>query len=264
MNREELIDGDGFEQIAKELGIVYCEGIGINNSLDNKFVMYHNGDGCILPSGLIRKPMNEDRFYDLHWDTIPDKLKMMFSQNVGVDDERIVCLPIGLERSRWFRNLDKHGKILDMMRLQPQRDKLIFLNINPHTNLFSRPPLIEAMKDNVWCTIDNRPNGADYNEYLHKMKEHKFVFSPEGNGLDCHRTWEALYMGAYPVMERNVFAETFAKELPILIVDKWEDVTEEFLNEQYEIINNTEWNWDMMKLSYWKDFISNTINNLRE
>ena len=62
------------------------------------------------------------------------------------------------------------------------------------------------------------------------MTEYAFVLSPFGNGMDCHRTWEALLCGCIPIVRASVFSELF-DELPVLIVDKWEDVTLQLLKQ---------------------------------
>jgi len=52
-----------------------------------------------------------------------------------------------------------------------------------------------------------------------------FVASPPGNGLDCHRTWEALYVKTIPIVLRSVAMEYFAQHgLPIYIIDNWSDL----------------------------------------
>ena len=261
--QEDFIDGDGFENIARKLGITYCEAGDINDYLDNECVLYHNGDACVLPSGVEKRPMNVYRGYDLNWENIPSKLKILFSQNVDVANEKIIPLPIGLERRRWIsaHRINKHQEIFNFFNLDVDKNKLVYLNVNPVTNQYSRPKLITCMKDKSWCTSDNKSNGSDYFSYLHNMKSHKFVFCPDGNGIDCHRTWEALYVGSYPIVERHVFSEEFAKHLPILIVDNWEDVTEKFLNDKYDEMINKKWNWDMLKISYWEKLIEDKYND---
>jgi len=62
------------------------------------------------------------------------------------------------------------------------------------------------------------------------MTEYAFILSPFGNGMDCHRTWEALLCGCIPIVRTSVFSELF-DELPVLIVDKWEDVTLQLLKQ---------------------------------
>lgn len=57
----------------------------------------------------------------------------------------------------------------------------------------------------------------------------KFVVSPFGAGPDCHRNWEAIAMGAVPiVLSHDGINELFESE-PVLIVKQWSDVTPELL-----------------------------------
>jgi len=67
------------------------------------------------------------------------------------------------------------------------------------------------------------------------QREYAFVASPWGGGLDCHRTWEALALGCYPILHSSELDHMF-RDLPVLIVKAWSDVTQErldaFLKEQ--------------------------------
>jgi hypothetical protein len=234
IDKKELIDGDGFQRIAEELGIVYCETHDLSRHIDNEFVLAHNSDGCILPPGVTIDRRKVKRNCDFNWENIPEKLKLLFAINVDVTDRRIVPLPVGLERERWFPHLRKKEKLLELMKLKHKPSKLVYLNIDPRTNIYSRPQLIKLMLDKPWCTFSPGRNGIRYNDYIAQIHDHKFVFSPDGNCFEAHRTWEALYLGAIPIVERHKFIEEFAQFLPILIVDSWEEVNEDFLNTQYE------------------------------
>lgn len=56
-----------------------------------------------------------------------------------------------------------------------------------------------------------------------------FEISPHGNGLDCHRTWEALLLNTIPIVPRSPLNELH-KQFPIVIVDDWStDITMENL-----------------------------------
>lgn len=52
---------------------------------------------------------------------------------------------------------------------------------------------------------------------------HPFVVSAVGNGLDCHRTWEALMLGSIVVTRTSPLDPLFA-DLPVVIVDDWEAI----------------------------------------
>ena len=53
------------------------------------------------------------------------------------------------------------------------------------------PPLLSPQ---VRITPEN-PAKIRVPEYLRTLGQHRFVLSPRGNGLDAHRTWEALMVG---------------------------------------------------------------------
>jgi len=92
------------------------------------------------------------------------------------------------------------------------------------------------------------------------MIKYAFVLSPFGNGMDCHRTWEALLCGCIPIVRSSVFNELF-DGLPVLIVDKWEDISLQLLvttlAQFKDKLDNNEFNYDKLRLSYYtKMFIS--------
>jgi hypothetical protein len=52
------------------------------------------------------------------------------------------------------------------------------------------------------------------------------VLSPPGNGNDCHRTWEALYLGAIPIIQKGTLARSISSRLPILVLDDLREALE--------------------------------------
>jgi len=92
------------------------------------------------------------------------------------------------------------------------------------------------------------------------MTEYTFVLSPFGNGLDCHRTWEALLCGCIPIVRTNVFNELF-EGLPVLIVENWKDITLSLL--QNTVIDfkvkhkQNEFQYEKLKLSYYTKWWNN-------
>ncbi len=73
-------------------------------------------------------------------------------------------------------------------------------------------------------------------EYLMALGQHRFVLSPRGNGLDAHRTWEALMVGAIPICRSSALNPLY-EQLPVLIVRDWSDVTPQLL--QSFLVNYT-------------------------
>jgi len=86
---------------------------------------------------------------------------------------------------------------------------------------------------------------TDYKSYLQELKQYKFCISPEGNGIDCYRTWEALYMRTIPICKRSVMVEEFAKTFPIYIVDDWSELSDD--NKIWDSYSDFNWdNWDKL------------------
>ncbi len=61
-----------------------------------------------------------------------------------------------------------------------------------------------------------------------RQSEYAFVISPHGNGVDCHRTWEALALGCVPIVRTSPL-DALYEGLPVLIVSNWCEVTADFL-----------------------------------
>lgn len=61
-------------------------------------------------------------------------------------------------------------------------------------------------------------------QYLTALGKHRFILSPRGNGLDAHRTWEALLVGAIPIVISSALNPLY-EALPVLIVRDWAEVT---------------------------------------
>jgi hypothetical protein len=51
-----------------------------------------------------------------------------------------------------------------------------------------------------------------------------FVVSPHGRGYDCYRTWEAILMGAIPIVKRSPIDAVY-EGFPVVIVDDWAEIT---------------------------------------
>jgi len=92
------------------------------------------------------------------------------------------------------------------------------------------------------------------------MREFAFVLSPFGNGMDCHRTWEALLCGCIPIVRTTVFNELF-EGLPVLIVEKWEDITLPLLKQTiYEFKlkhQHNEFQYEKLTLAYYTSWWNN-------
>ena len=88
------------------------------------------------------------------------------------------------------------------------------------------------------------------------LSSYKFAICPEGNGVDTHRLWEALYFTCVPIVIKHHIYKDW--DLPIIQVDKYEDIKEEMLYNfrQYNYMN------DAMYMFYWKEIIQKAFEEL--
>jgi hypothetical protein len=85
-----------------------------------------------------------------------------------------------------------------------------------------------------------------------------FNASPEGNGIDCHRTWESLYLGTVPVVEKNLSTEYWQSiGVPLFLIKSWNDVknlkSEQLIKEYKELENKL--GSEVIYMKYWMEKI---------
>ena len=88
-------------------------------------------------------------------------------------------------------------------------------------------------------------------DYFNTLPSYKFVISPEGNGVDCHRHYEALMAGCIPIVEENPIIREKYGNVPILWTKDYSEITETYLLENYKIMLKRQWDFSKLFLSYW-------------
>jgi len=74
-------------------------------------------------------------------------------------------------------------------------------------NYVERSGARQVLQELPWAYSTGNINSWYYRRIL---RQAGLVASPPGNGADCHRTWEALYLGVAPVVKRTYFNSYFA------------------------------------------------------
>lgn len=213
----------------------------------------------------------ESDFFNLKKEWLELKnLKGWYTWNKPFSHPKLHALPIGLNKDRQLKSyLNYQNKNL--------KNKLLLINFSPETHIEREQLLKIAQKWDFATKGKKLPNAnttyfksitencnvkvdeTNY-EYFNYLSEFKFVLSPRGAGIDCHRTWEALYVNTIPIVRSDSIDELY-KNLPILIINDWNEINEEFLNKKYEEISQKEFNKERLTLDYWLHKIEN--KNLR-
>jgi len=164
--------------------------------------------------------------------------------NYNID--KMIGIPIGLENSQWKGydyNICKKYKT-------NIKDKLLYFNFSLTTNN-ERVCVEKQLLENGVI----RNERADWENYIKELSTHKFAASPEGNGIDCHRVWECIYVGCIPIVKKNIVMFEFFKELPILWVQDFKCITSDFLIEEYKLFQDKNFNTEKATMSYWNSII---------
>lgn len=199
-----------------------------------------------------------------------DKIIHWFSQNCIVDHPKLTRIPIGLDYHTMSNHHQKWGP-----KLNPAEQENVLLSIinnrefkpfwEREVKCYSNFHFFMTTKygyDRI-DAFNTIPKNLVYYEPEHLLREqswikqsqYSFVISPHGNGLDCHRTWEALTLGCIPIVKKSNLDSLYT-DLPVLIVDKWSNVNEELLQNTVIEFKNKQFNYERLLLSYWVKLIN--------
>jgi hypothetical protein len=228
VNQEVRIFAQGLPMsFAAEKVAQYCKDFG---GLDKASLIIHNCDQIPTSSDMEMLSRNFKRVYSVNW--------------LG-DPEVISPLPIGLENRDKRRNgvpTDYGHAISRGLPSFESRDINFLVCFSLHTNRAEREVALEICKSLPGVHIVNE--AITPKQYRELVLRSKFVVSPPGNGPDCHRTWEALYLGSTPIVKKESWPFNHL-DIPVIILDEWDDINRIQLSEP--VINSVDW----QKMRHW-------------
>ena len=253
---DEYITGNRFIDICEASDAIFCKTdfLGSFTNLQCKVFLTHNSDYHINESVFEQGPTTQ------YW----------LMQNKDIEQDSLISLPIGLENMR----LRTHGKaqnglfssqipgamekalLIDKLATHDiPKTQLVYMNFNTQTHS-SRPAIWDTLCNKEWVTKTQK---IPMQQFYFDIASHKFIISPRGNGVDCHRTWEALYLRTIPIVKRSVHMDEFS-DLPIYFIDKWEDLCYVELEKYYNKVKDSLFDLDKMKISWWREFINEKLS----
>jgi hypothetical protein len=176
-----------------------------------------------------------------------------FVHNIDRQHPKLHPLPLGVAASYHAHGSTKLFDYAIKKFSRSPKTKLLYMNFAIGTCPDERSRAYNTFVDKDFCTKAKRTTHA---EYLQELAQHKFVLSPRGNAIDCYRTWETLLMGSFPVVIRSTLDPLY-EDLPVLILDSWEEATEEFLEQKYEELcaKMPTYKFERLYIPYWLDQI---------
>jgi hypothetical protein len=231
-----IISGDAFRKIShirvetpKQLAMIVDDGPWLD---DDEVMIFAKGDiGCLVASAIDPEVAskcslfigNSDYTPSLELERFAEKFKLVCASNWLDSKGNVKPLPLGIGNSSRYgrryvgRFLDSFRN-LEKLRSSDHRSIDLLIAFTDSTNLVERSLARQAAQS--FPGTKEFLSAVNQQIYFDKLVQSLFVLSPQGNGIDCYRTWESIYAGAIPiVLKRNWAFDDY--QLPVLAVDDW-------------------------------------------
>jgi len=178
---------------------------------------------------------------------IPDNIVHWFMTNSRIlpqEESRITVIPFGVAPN----GAD------DIMEIRKEtegyeKEARIYVNWVDYTlERLEIKQFFQLIQDhNITIVSEAKP----YKSYLRDLARHSIIVSPEGNGIDCYRTLEALYMESMPVVGLNPTTIALS-DLPIALTRTFYGINSQQFHNVYLMMKNQNRPTDKIRLPYWK------------
>jgi len=168
------------------------------------------------------------------------KIIKWYTQNYdgSLDHPKLKYYPIGLDMhtKKWlnisyfdkFRSDEtlrnnKFNYYMSIRNNKINKKNRIFCDSHLSLSHPRRKEMYQILKNNKMVDFLNEK--VDHLEIMKKYSEYRFVLSPRGNGLDCHRTWEVFLLGSIVITETSSLDDMYIKNnLPVIILKNFNDL----------------------------------------
>jgi hypothetical protein len=177
-------------------------------------------------------------FSEDHLNSIKKYVNKIYPINCVVNDCSLIQkIPLGFvdtfyKPHKIFAKIEKEKNIKSIF---------VYLNFSVNTNYNERSRCLSFFKDKHYVIKEQDLPATDFYRQLAKSQ---YSISPQGTGIDCHRVYESIFFDCIPIIKKG-HLDDFYKKLPILIVDDWDKVNEQYLNNNYELLFNNLMDWKL-------------------
>lgn len=183
-------------------------------------------------------------------------IRHWFGVQAHVTHPRLTAMPVGVEGSM--------VPVLQAGERRTVRDIPLYLNFRT-ANSYQRAEVIRPVlwqrfaRQDAWVVADAW-DAANPSVYVNQLGRSQFVLSPPGFAWDCYRTYEAMAMGAIPIVQRKRPVTDHLEALPCVLVDDWSEVTRERLQREWETRQVKDCR--TLSMSYWRERIQETAKQI--
>ena len=144
------------------------------------------------------------------------------------------------------------GKTGDM-QVAPIKTELCLCAINVGTDQRRRGAHPICRRTITETLLNNGFQNAaiETDKYFEELPKYQFVISPEGNGIDCHRHYEALMAKCIPIVEDSALVRAKYGNVPILYTRDYSEITQEYLEQKYAEMLDQRWDFSNLFMASW-------------
>lgn len=135
----------------------------------------------------------------------------------------------------------------------------MYVNFNPRTNKKSRDKYLTYFEKIKGIKINKKRIG--FKSYFEDLNNSKFVLCPRGNGLDTHRYYETVLMGAIPIVESSTLDSIYNTSTS-LILPSFENLNETMLKSPQAYIKDMNFSKNIIYMEYWLKKIYSFRSNI--
>lgn len=197
---------------------------------------------------------------DFNFESIDIFSQSIFSkfylQNSLISNHRdIFTLPIGIE------NLSKgiNGVPSNLRNNRSWIEKKTNAMVGPFSPTHAERLNLLAQFSNKSSMVKKYDEFLSPKKFAKLMNEHRYVVCPQGNGIDTHRFWEALYRGCVPIILKSKWSLSLSYlNIPMVQLEKWQDFESEIkrFGESFPGFDPRE--LDFLWLNYWQKLFKPT------
>lgn len=198
-------------------------------------------------------------------------VKWIFASNLASKmspNSRLQALPLGLSNptseSQVHRILGRQDSLRSAWNNRPNSPSSpmrIYANFSVSTSEKHRASLYKILSElREEVTLESPVITAQgRSRYLAEIASHRIVLCPRGNGMDTHRFWETLYLGAIPVVLDGSYQHLLASHfnLPAIPLINWGVLRERYCREK--LIQDArnlllqDWTVESLSMAHWEN-----------
>ena len=174
-----------------------------------------------------------DTTFDSHWVSRLAKFPInhIYAQNCTVlNHPKVTPIPLGIENLGWGNSFSNPTNSIELLRLfssqrfSVEKDITLLACFGLSSNKAVRRYALTSLLNHPDLFYLDFPTVHSVNSqssfYSHILRS-KFVLCPHGNGIDTHRFWLTLYLGAIPITLNSPVYRSLCTDLPVLLIDDW-------------------------------------------